>query len=219
MVERWMLLVGDDDLVRRGMERLAAERDAELVTVCRGGPDLLADGRTRPEVIVVDACQPPEIISAWHDRFPDSLVVGFLAVPDRNRWTAAERAGCDAVVNRGAAVVQARRRLRAPAARRVPLVDSAEVAGRLGFVARIEDSPAGPLALYRVGPSLVAVGDVCPHAGARLSAGALEGSVLTCPRHGSQFDVSTGERVRGPADVGIRRYRVVEEAGRTWLVL
>jgi nitrite reductase/ring-hydroxylating ferredoxin subunit len=214
-----MVLVGDDALVRRGMERLAAERDADLVAVGRGGPDAVANGRTRPEVIVVDACQPPETISAWHDRFPDALVVGFLAVPDRKRWTVAERAGCDVVVNRGAAVAQARSRLRAPGLRRLPLVDSADVAGRLGLVARIEDSPAGPLALYRVGSSLVAVDDLCPHAGAQLSAGTLDGVVLTCPRHGSQFDVSTGERVRGPADAGIRVHRVVEEAGRAWLVL
>jgi nitrite reductase/ring-hydroxylating ferredoxin subunit len=54
---------------------------------------------------------------------------------------------------------------------------------------------------------------MCPHAGATLSEGEVEGSIVTCPRHGSQFDVCTGERVRGPADEGLRTMRVVEEDG------
>jgi 3-phenylpropionate/trans-cinnamate dioxygenase ferredoxin subunit len=30
----------------------------------------------------------------------------------------------------------------------------------------------------------------------RLSQGTLEGKIITCPRHGSQFDVTNGENVR-----------------------
>jgi len=33
----------------------------------------------------------------------------------------------------------------------------------------------------------------CPHASADLSKGELKGEVLICPRHGSEFDVRTGE--------------------------
>ena len=32
-----------------------------------------------------------------------------------------------------------------------------------------------------------------------LSKGKLEGKVVTCPRHGSRFDVTTGSRLVGPA--------------------
>ena len=36
----------------------------------------------------------------------------------------------------------------------------------------------------------------CPHFGARLSEGKLEGTVVTCPRHGSQFDLRGGHVIR-----------------------
>ena len=44
-----------------------------------------------------------------------------------------------------------------------------------------------------------AIGNVCTHAGCRLSSGKLKGSHVTCPCHGSTFDVKTGKIVTGPA--------------------
>jgi nitrite reductase/ring-hydroxylating ferredoxin subunit len=95
----------------------------------------------------------------------------------------------------------------------------ADLAGRLGVVARLADLPVGPVAVYHFSGRVSAAGDVCPHAGARLSEGALEGTVVTCPLHGSQFDVCTGERLRGPADVEIKTYRVDIEGGQVFLIL
>ena len=43
-----------------------------------------------------------------------------------------------------------------------------------------------------------AIGSKCTHAGGDLSKGKLEGKILTCPKHGSQFDVTTGKNIRGP---------------------
>ncbi len=39
----------------------------------------------------------------------------------------------------------------------------------------------------------------CTHAGAPLAEGEVEDDVLTCPWHGSQFKISNGEVIRGPA--------------------
>lgn len=36
----------------------------------------------------------------------------------------------------------------------------------------------------------------CPHLGAHLEKGTLEGTVVTCPRHNSQFDLRDGRVVR-----------------------
>lgn len=36
----------------------------------------------------------------------------------------------------------------------------------------------------------------CPHMGENLSQGKLEGTVVTCPRHGSQFDLVDGRVIR-----------------------
>ena len=38
----------------------------------------------------------------------------------------------------------------------------------------------------------------CTHMGGDLSQGMIEGNVVTCPRHGSQFDVTNGKNLRGP---------------------
>jgi 3-phenylpropionate/trans-cinnamate dioxygenase ferredoxin subunit len=50
--------------------------------------------------------------------------------------------------------------------------------------------------LARVGGSYYALANRCPHLGGDLSAGKLEGTVITCPRHGSQFDVRDGHNIR-----------------------
>jgi len=50
--------------------------------------------------------------------------------------------------------------------------------------------------LARIGDSYYAVDNRCPHLGGDLSAGKLEGTVVTCPRHGSQFNLKDGQVVR-----------------------
>lgn len=50
--------------------------------------------------------------------------------------------------------------------------------------------------LARVGDKYYATGDRCAHMGGDLSMGTLEGTIITCPRHGSQFDITDGHNVR-----------------------
>jgi len=50
--------------------------------------------------------------------------------------------------------------------------------------------------LARTRDGFYATGNVCPHMKGRLSKGTLDGNIVTCPRHGSQFDIRTGENVR-----------------------
>jgi 3-phenylpropionate/trans-cinnamate dioxygenase ferredoxin subunit len=50
--------------------------------------------------------------------------------------------------------------------------------------------------LARVGDKYYAVDNLCPHMKGNLSQGKLEGTVVTCPLHGSQFDISNGQVVR-----------------------
>jgi len=46
--------------------------------------------------------------------------------------------------------------------------------------------------LANVDGSYFAIANKCTHAGGSLAKGSLEGSIVTCPRHGSQFDLKTG---------------------------
>lgn len=43
-----------------------------------------------------------------------------------------------------------------------------------------------------------AINNKCTHRNGDLSNGKLEGNVVTCPKHGSKFDVTTGKAVSGP---------------------
>jgi nitrite reductase/ring-hydroxylating ferredoxin subunit len=68
--------------------------------------------------------------------------------------------------------------------------------------------------IARVGGKVFAFDDLCPHEGCPLSAGLLEGKVLMCQCHGSQFDVTTGAVLRGPATQGLVTYEVQEQDGK-----
>ncbi len=87
--------------------------------------------------------------------------------------------------------------------------------------------------LARVGGRFYAALGQCPHMGASLAGGRLEGTVVTCPRHGSQYDLADGHMVRWaqlPGVVsaigkaikkprGIRVLPVKTEAGRVLVEL
>jgi nitrite reductase/ring-hydroxylating ferredoxin subunit len=55
------------------------------------------------------------------------------------------------------------------------------------------------VAVANVGGTLHAFGDTCTHLQCSLAQGHLEGTVVTCSCHGSQFDITTGAVLRGPA--------------------
>ncbi len=46
----------------------------------------------------------------------------------------------------------------------------------------------------------------CTHAGAPLAEGDLDGEVLTCPWHGSRFNVTNGSVINGPAEKPLKVY-------------
>jgi 3-phenylpropionate/trans-cinnamate dioxygenase ferredoxin subunit len=46
--------------------------------------------------------------------------------------------------------------------------------------------------------SYYAIARRCPHLGGDLSKGTLDGTTVTCPRHHSRFDVTTGNCLSGP---------------------
>jgi 3-phenylpropionate/trans-cinnamate dioxygenase ferredoxin subunit len=50
--------------------------------------------------------------------------------------------------------------------------------------------------ISNVGDKYYAVAGRCPHLGGKLAQGKLEGTVITCPKHGSQFDITDGHVVR-----------------------
>jgi len=57
--------------------------------------------------------------------------------------------------------------------------------------------------IARIGGKYYATQTKCPHFGGDLSKGKLEGSIVTCPRHGSQFNLTDGSVVRWLKGTGL----------------
>jgi nitrite reductase/ring-hydroxylating ferredoxin subunit len=69
----------------------------------------------------------------------------------------------------------------------------------------------GDVAVFNVGGTFCATQARCTHRQGPLAEGKLEGSTVTCPLHGAQFNVCSGAVLRGPAQVPLTTYRVVVE--------
>ncbi len=64
------------------------------------------------------------------------------------------------------------------------------------------------IAVFNVDGKYYAIADLCPHDDGPLADGELTDCVIECPRHGAQFDISTGKVLSPPALVDIPTYSV-----------
>jgi nitrite reductase/ring-hydroxylating ferredoxin subunit len=60
--------------------------------------------------------------------------------------------------------------------------------------------------LYKIGDDYFATTGICTHSGGVLCQGTLDGNVVTCPLHGSKFEVQSGKVLQGPANDPIKIY-------------
>ena len=91
------------------------------------------------------------------------------------------------------------------------------------------DDPAGTLrrvevgetavCLARTGEGWLAFDDTCTHEECSLAEGELDGSVVICPCHGSEFDVRTGDVVTPPALDPLPIYEAREDGGTLFVRL
>ena len=85
--------------------------------------------------------------------------------------------------------------------------------GKLTRLANINDLIEGTMKKYQVQGTEILIARIegkyyaaqskCPHFGGDLSNGKLEGTIITCPRHGSQFNVIDGGVVRWMKGAGL----------------
>lgn len=81
--------------------------------------------------------------------------------------------------------------------------------GKLIKVAQVSDLSPGQgkvvqadgqeIALFNANGTFYAIHNTCLHRGGPLGEGELEGTVVTCPWHGWQYDVTSGVNVRDSA--------------------
>lgn len=94
-----------------------------------------------------------------------------------------------------------------------PLVELPD--GR-GVLLEVEDER---IALFRIGDSVHAIGDRCSHAEASLAEGEIFDGEVECPRHGSPFDLLTGEPGSLPATTPVPVYPTAVRDGVVYLTI
>jgi 3-phenylpropionate/trans-cinnamate dioxygenase ferredoxin subunit len=80
------------------------------------------------------------------------------------------------------------------------------------------DVQGEPIALFFYEGKHYAIADVCTHDGGILTGGTVQGKVITCPRHGAQFDITTGAVLRMPAFVPVQTYETRVEDGEVQIL-
>lgn len=89
------------------------------------------------------------------------------------------------------------------------------------IVLKIGDIPPGTMkaidlggeevVIANVGGTCFAFGGLCTHEDAPLADGSLDGTTVTCPWHGSRFDIRTGAVIDGFTDVPVPVFEVRTE--------
>ena len=74
------------------------------------------------------------------------------------------------------------------------------------------------IAVFNVEGSFQAVDDSCTHEYAPLSQGTRAGEIVTCPKHGSRFNLRTGRVLALPAVVPVNTYPVKVEDGQVYVL-
>ena len=80
--------------------------------------------------------------------------------------------------------------------------------------AKVVEAGGKRLALCNTGEGFYAIDDMCTHDRGPLDQGKLIGNRIECPRHGAQFDVTTGRAVVLPAVRPVKTYPTRVEDGQ-----
>lgn len=74
------------------------------------------------------------------------------------------------------------------------------------------------LAVYHLADGFCALEGICPHAGGPLAQGMVRGDVVTCPWHGWQYNVKTGQHQLNPR-ICVPTFPVTVENGKLYVEL
>ncbi len=101
----------------------------------------------------------------------------------------------------------------------MPLVKVAQIDDVMPETGKVIHANGTTLALFNIGGKFHAIDNKCPHAGASLGDGAVEGTIVTCPLHASRFDVTTGAVLQPPAKRPVAAYPVRVQGGEVFVEL
>lgn len=73
------------------------------------------------------------------------------------------------------------------------------------------------VAVFNLNGKFFAVRDACPHAEYPLSKGVVRGEVVSCASHNWQFNLKTGDCLRGNPELRIRTFEVEVRGDEIWV--
>jgi nitrite reductase (NADH) small subunit len=74
------------------------------------------------------------------------------------------------------------------------------------------------VAVFKLGEDVVALDGICPHAGGPLAQGMVRHEIVTCPWHGWQYHVRTGQHQLNPR-ICVATFGVVVADGKVYVEL
>lgn len=74
-----------------------------------------------------------------------------------------------------------------------------------------------PVGVFHVNGKWFAISDKCSHRGTLLHEGPFDEYTVTCPLHGAQFDLKTGQNLSPPATMPVRAYVITAEGNDLFL--
>ena len=83
----------------------------------------------------------------------------------------------------------------------------------------VVDAEGTAIAVFNIGGTFYAIANACTHVGGPLGKGQVEGTTVTCPWHGSQFNVTSGQVLRGPARRPVATYPVRVQGDDVFVVV
>jgi nitrite reductase (NADH) small subunit len=81
------------------------------------------------------------------------------------------------------------------------------------------DTGEATIALFNTDGDFYAIGNECTHQGGPLGDGELDDTTVTCPWHGAEFDVTSGDCLALPATNPVPEYEVKVEDGEIRVAL
>lgn len=99
----------------------------------------------------------------------------------------------------------------------MPVVKVAAVGDIAPGTGTVVEAVGKTVALFNLDGTFYALDNKCTHVGGPLGEGKVDGTVVTCPWHGSKFDITTGAVVGPPARRPVTAYRVSVKSGAVML--
>lgn len=95
----------------------------------------------------------------------------------------------------------------------MPLVTVAKTADVKPGQGLIAEAGGRSLAVFNVDGKFHVIDNTCCHRGGPLGDGELDGTVVTCPWHGWQYDVTTGRCIAPSPNASVPAYPVTVDGG------